>query len=240
MLNLVEVFDDTNLKSSNYKNGITTKHFDNEIINRNVNQSNNIEVLNLDTVSAITEFSKYGKTCALNMASYKKPGGGVRNGARAQEECLFRCSNLISSISTDFYPLADDSCLYTKEATFFKDKDYNDMEQVKADVITIAAVNLNGVDALKYHYNQLEYIELTLNKIRLMLSIPQKNGVKNLILGAFGCGVFNNDPNFMAEKFRRVLIDEGYSSFYDKVIFAIINDHNSVGNNYSIFSDKFK
>ena len=44
----------------------------------------------------------------------------------------------------------------------------------------------------------------------------------------------------MSDMFSQILIDEGYSSFYDNVIFAIINDHNSVGNNYSIFKNKFK
>jgi uncharacterized protein (TIGR02452 family) len=70
-----------------------------------------------------------------------------------------------------------------------------------------------------------------------MCSIPSKSNVKNLILGAWGCGVFNNDPITISTLFKQVLIDEGYATLYNKVIFAIINDHNSVGNNYSIFKD---
>jgi len=48
------------------------------------------------------------------MASYKRPGG-VRNGARAQEECLFRCSNLIQVVPNSFYPLKENEALYTKD-----------------------------------------------------------------------------------------------------------------------------
>lgn len=40
--------------------------------------------------------------------------------------------------------------------------------------------------------------------------------------------------------FKNVLIGEGYGSMYDKVVFDIINDHNSVGNNFSVFENTFK
>ena len=72
-----------------------------------------------------------------------------------------------------------------------------------------------------------------------MLSIPILNDTKSLILGAWGCGVFKNDPTKMAQYFYDVLIGEGYIKQLDKVIFAIINDHNSVGNNYQIFKSRF-
>jgi uncharacterized protein (TIGR02452 family) len=233
--NLVEIFHDTQIKSVKFNDGVTTQHSNNEIVGPYLSvYKGNVKVVNLDTVSALVELSKSGKTCGLNMASYKKPGGGVRNGARAQEECLFRCSNLINSIVEDFYPLEDGTCLYTSDATFFKDKDYNDMEPVECDIITIAAINLNSRS-----YDKETYEEITLQKIRLMLTIPSKHGVENLVLGAFGCGVFGNDPHVMSELFRKVLVEEGYSSLYKEVVFAVINDHNSVGNNYSVFSDKF-
>ncbi len=78
-----------------------------------------------------------------------------------------------------------------------------------------------------------------MDKIRLMLSVPAKYGVKNIILGAWGCWVFKNDPNRMSEFFKNILVEEGYSGLYDQVVFAIINDHNSVGSNYEIFKKRF-
>jgi uncharacterized protein (TIGR02452 family) len=195
----------------------------------------NISVINSDSVSALVEYSKTGKTCVLNMASYKRPGGGVYNGARAQEECLFRCSNLIHVVPNSFYPLQENEALYTKDAIFFKDKYYGYMDPVVCDVVTIAAINLNENAKYDPVQNIKDYRNVTKDKIRLMISLAAKNGVQNLILGAWGCGVFKNDPNLMSQYFSEVLIGEGYSVDFKNVVFAVINDHNSVGNNYDIF-----
>lgn len=234
-MNLIEVYQDTLDYSKNLQDSITTKHDFSENLTKKgtelliFNETNNIQVVNSDSVSALVEWSKLGKTAVLNMASPKRPGGGVINGARAQEECLFRCSNLGHVVSSDFYPLQDNELLWTKNAVFFKDVNYGYMRDVKVDVITIAAINLNGLGRFQKIPN---YEELTKDKIRLMLSIAIKNNIDNIILGAWGCGVFGNEPDKMAIMFKEIL-DEGYK--FDNVIFAIINDHNSVGNNYDEF-----
>ena len=240
MKNLVSVFQDTLENSKNLTDSTTSKHtFDETNPPRLTMFKDIISVINTDSVSAVVEYSKLGKTCVLNMASYKRPGGGVHNGARAQEECLFRCSNLIQVVPTSFYPLEVNEALYTKDAIFFKDKDYEYMEPVVCDVITIAAINLNENAKYDPVQNVTEYRKITKDKIRLMVSLAAQNGVKNLILGAWGCGVFNNDPTTMSQYFSEVLIGEGYSVDFDNVVFAIINDHNSVGNNFDIFNNKF-
>ena len=240
MKNLVNVFQDTLENSKNLTDSTTSKHtFDETNPPRLTMFKDIISVINTDSVSAVVEYSKLGKTCVLNMASYKRPGGGVHNGARAQEECLFRCSNLIHVVPTSFYPLEVNEALYTKDAIFFKDKDYEYMEPVVCDVITIAAINLNENAKYDPVQNVTEYRKITKDKIRLMVSLAAQNGVKNLILGAWGCGVFNNDPTTMSQYFSEVLIGEGYSVDFYNIVFAIINDHNSVGNNFDIFNNKF-
>lgn len=202
----------------------------------------NISVINSDTVSALVDYYQSGKTCVLNMASYQRPGGGVYNGAKAQEECLFRCSNLSSVIGTDHYPLKESEALYTTGAVFFKDVNYDYMQDITCDVVTLPALRLSGVLDTRgniYHQSRgTEYRDITKNKIRLMLSLAHNMNCKNIILGAWGCGVYGNDPEIISGYFHEVLVSECYSSLFNKVIFAIINDENSVGNNYEIFKNR--
>lgn len=107
MKNLIEVFEDTKQYTlvNNLTKSKTTKHTFSEIEQPHGPTKSNAIIINSDTVSAAIDFTLFGKTALLNMASYKRPGGGVRNGARAQEECLFRCSNLSEVISTDLYKI---------------------------------------------------------------------------------------------------------------------------------------
>jgi uncharacterized protein (TIGR02452 family) len=109
--------------------------------------------------------------------------------------------------------------------------------------VTIAALRLHGVigedGEMSYESDVTDYRKITKDKIRLMVSLAAQNKVKNLILGAWGCGVFNNDPTTMSQYFSEVLIGEGYSVDFDNIVFAIINDHNSVGNNFDIFNNQF-
>jgi uncharacterized protein (TIGR02452 family) len=74
-------------------------------------------------------------------------------------------------------------------------------------------------------------------KIKLMLSLAYLNNCDNIILGAWGCGVFKNDPQTIANFFHEILVLEEYKYMFNKVIFAVINDNNSVGNNYEIFKN---
>jgi uncharacterized protein (TIGR02452 family) len=205
-----------------------------------------ILVIDSDTVSAAVEYSAMGKTCVLNMASPTTAGGGSAEGHMAQEECLFRCSNLPCTVTQDFYPLLEEEALYSKDVVFLKDANYEYMEFIKVDVVTIASVNLNANSTFDEETNQHidgivekdeDYRGMMLRKIRLMLTIAINNDVEHMILGAWGCGVFKNDPYEVAEFFNEVLLDEDYAIEFKTVVFAIINDNNSVADNLSIFKE---
>jgi len=112
------------------------------------------------------------------------------------------------------------------------------MTPVTSDVVTVAAINLNngfGEAGLK----SSNYFELTKQKIRLMVLTAIENNVDTLILGSWGCGVFKNDPYEMSKMFYDVLVNEFYSNEFKTVVFAIINDHNSVDDNFNVFSKIF-
>ncbi len=242
---LITVFEDTkNIVESNpeFQISQTIKHTVEGISVPKGQCVANIQTINSDTVSAALEYSKRGRTAILNMASYKRPGGGVANGAKAQEECLFRCSNLFKVIPSTHYPLNVNEGLYTRDAVFFKDKDYSKIEPFKVDVITVAAINLskdNPKEVLD------SYDRITMDKMRLMFDMVLQNGCENIILGAWGCGVFGNNPVNIASMFEEVMmkkknrIDSSYSDCFENIIFAVINDHNSVGDNFDVFQKFF-
>jgi len=244
--NLIKVFEDTVslVENGSIKtNSTTTKHNFEDIINP-INKVGKIEVWPHDSVTLLESLKTRGfnNFCLLNMASRKKAGGGVRSGSRAQEECLFRCSNLFETVSQSNYPLNDEDVLYTKDAVFFKNFYYDNISPIITDVVTVAAINLN--ENSYFDFTKGEWISdlndkpenyeyLTKQKIRMMISLAVENKVENLILGAWGCGVFKNDPTEMAIMFKEV-IDEGYGI---NIHFAIINDHNSVDDNYEMFKN---
>jgi len=220
----------------------SVKFYEPQRIRSHKKGSGNIIVESLDTVSALVKYAPLGKTAILNMASSKRKGGGVLKGAVAQEECLFRCSNLFH-IQDSFYPIQSNEFIYTFGATFIKDFHYNVMTPVQADVITMAAINLNKthIDNIGTKDEVEDYDKLLEYKIGCMLNSAVVAECDNLILGAWGCGVFKNDPSVVAKMFKRAL-DFGYvagatKGCFENVVFAIINDHNSVKNNYQIFKD---
>lgn len=200
----------------------------------------NIIVEPMDTVSALIKYSKIGKTAVLNMASAKRKGGGVERGSMAQEECLFRCSNLFT-IPDEFYPIQTYQYIYTTDVSFIRDGYYGIIDPIKADVITIPAINMNdssydlskGQDRQDY---ECEYID----NMFAMINSALIGGCDNIILGAWGCGVFKNDPEIISDLFKEVLEGGELSKQFKNVVFAVINDRNSTGNNYQIFKDKFQ
>jgi uncharacterized protein (TIGR02452 family) len=167
------------------------------------------------------------KVTVLNFASSTSPGGGVENGDSAQEGCLCRVSTLYPCLKTrtaweKFYaphraahnPLHNDDIIYTQDVVVLKDDDYNLLPSpFHVDVITCAAPNLrespsnryNRYDGDAVHVSPEKLLELHLKRARKILSAAAANGAEVLILGAFGCGAFRNDPAVVAAAYQHVL-----------------------------------
>jgi len=163
----------------------------------------------------------------LNFASATNPGGGATRGSSAQEESLCRCSTLYPCLNDSkmwdaFYnphrvaknPLHNDDCIYTPDVYVIKDDDYNLLsEPFKVDVITCAAPNLrarpsnayNTSDGSAVSISADELLHLHEKRTERILSVAALNGAEVVILGAFGCGAFMNDPNVVAQAYRNVI-----------------------------------
>lgn len=184
------------------------------------------------------------KICILNFASSKNPGGGFLSGSIAQEEALCQSSNLYSILKEheEFYEenradidksLYKDGIIYTKDCLFFRKK-YENVEPEFADVITCPAPN-RGAALLKGVKEDV--IDMTMSRrIEQILKVAIANNVKILALGAFGCGVFRNNPEKVANIMRTIIFIRGYCDYFEEIIFPM----NEVsGEKYKIFSKAF-
>lgn len=182
----------------------------------------------------------YLKTAVLNFANAFAPAGWGRKASRTQEECLCRESTLYKCLSSEipmeqfygvhqgdqgFTPLANADMVYTPDVTVFKTcekvpellapEDWFDV-----DVITMAAPNISAMDRKSYYYvDEEKLLEMFKTRFNRMLSIAVLNRVDVLILGAFGCGGFGNDPAVVASAAASEL--EKFRYEFDTVEFAI-------------------
>lgn len=183
-----------------------------------------------DSFEALRYVENPARTAVLNFACASTPGGGFLSGSKAQEECLCRQSTLYGSLTSDsarpYYednaacmaPVRKPALLYSPCVYVFRNADLTfKPEPVRTQVVTMAAPNLRG--AAKYALMpQVDHYLLT--SVRMM-SAYLAGKADTLILGAWGCGSFGNDPAHMATIFRRVLWSEGFGHAFRQIIFAI-------------------
>lgn len=167
---------------------------------------------------------------ALNFASAKHPGGGFIKGSQAQEESLSRSSGLYPCLKgSELYrfnksrrsALYSDMMIYSPEVPFFR----NDAGELldssyRLSIITSPAVNA-GVVRRQEAKNKSKIRSVMKERCALVLTLARHYGHKTLILGAWGCGVFRNDPRQIAEIFKDVLKSGEFSGAFNRVIFAI-------------------
>lgn len=200
-----------------------------------------VEVLNESTLMAGCRLQREGfRVCALNFASAKNPGGGFLNGARAQEESLCRSSGLWFCLhGKDMYQhnRAHRSCLYTHHAIYSPDvpvirTDNGDLldEPWPCSFITCPAVNAGVV--LRDDPSARPVIRKVMaERTARVLAIAARHGQEALVLGAWGCGVFKNDPAEIAELFQQALTQD-FRGAFRKVVFAILDwsdEHHFIG-----------
>ena len=212
-----------------------------KFIEKRLNNKQIIIVDEIDSVGAVFKYVNINEiTAVLNFASYNNPGGNFINGSKAQEECLCHESYLYNVLKgrIGYYKINHknkNKCLYTDRALYSPNVRFiRGDKDVFCDVITCAAPNKTA--AQKYcKVSDEENSKVLKERIEFVLKIAQDNGVDNLILGAYGCGVFGQDPLEVAKIFKEFL--SGKYKCFNKVIFAIPN---KLEVNYRCFQKIFK
>lgn len=206
------------------------------------------EVLNTTTFAAAKQLidDGFANPMCLNFASAKNPGGGFQSGAQAQEECLARASGLYGSLIQDmtYYEVNREckSALYTNHLIYspnvpvFRDDQDRFISPYEVSIITSPAVNAGAV--AHNHPEDLDQIQPTMqHRIRSVLAVAKHFGHSAIVLGAWGCGVFRNDPRNMADWFVDALTEDGrFTGFFERVVFAVL-DHEAETPTYSAFQN---
>lgn len=194
-----------------------------------------IVVTGEDTFTAARRLqAQLGTVTALNFASAKGPGGGFLSGAKSQEEDLARCSGLYLSLTQpevqDYYlinrvcgtALYTHHLIYSPDVPVFRDSSGAFLPAaVAVNVITAPAPNAGAV--LSNQPTRFCEIPAVLReRAALVLGVAALMKQRNLVLGAWGCGVFLNDPAQVAEIFRDLLANEAAGAF-ENVVFAVLD-----------------
>ncbi len=181
------------------------------------------------------DFNKTGAKpiLVLNLANAIHPGGGVRRGAKAQEEDLCRKSSLLLSLESrnalPYYEynrslhsdMGSDAIIINPQVEIVKDENGDLLpETVIVAVMTCAAPMLrNGMGGM----SQSEYEALMYRRITGMLKTAAYLGYQHLVLGAFGCGAFRNDARVVSDLFYKALKEFDYDGMKEKDMFRRID-----------------
>jgi uncharacterized protein (TIGR02452 family) len=183
-----------------------------------------VQVTNETTLGASLHFVKCGlRPLALNFANGIHPGGGFLGGARAQEEVLCRSSALYQTLIGDpMYeahrmrqlPDSTDWAIYSPDVPVFRMDDGTELQQPwRLSFMTCAAPYAPTI-------GQPQAGDLLQKRIHRLLAIARSYGFSALVLGAWGCGAFANDPHRTALDFRQAL-ENDYSGAFSDIVFAI-------------------
>jgi uncharacterized protein (TIGR02452 family) len=200
-----------------------------------------IEVTPETTLAAARRLG--GDIACLVFASAKNPGGGFRNGAGAQEESLARASALYACLTAvpEFYAFHrqqrdlrySDRIIYSPAVPVFRDNDGVLLAQPYAvSFLTAAAPNLGAILASQHDAAGSVPAVLRARASRV-LQVAAAHQHRRLVLGAWGCGVFGNDPAVVAKAFA-VLLQR--PAGFDQVVFAV-HDRQPGMLTYSTFAD---
>jgi len=188
-----------------------------------------VEVTNESSLSASRRLG--GDAACLVFASARSPGGGFLNGAQAQEESIARVSALYAcQVSVlPFYEFHreqqdlrySDRVIYSPRVPVFRDEDGALLEEpYHVSFLTAAAPNLGAI-MTSQPAAAGSVPEVLAARAGRVLAVAAAHGHRSLVLGAWGCGVFRNDPATVAQAFAGQLAQA--DGRFDRVVFAVLD-----------------
>ncbi|OJD14806.1 hypothetical protein AJ78_04894 [Emergomyces pasteurianus Ep9510] len=201
-----------------------------------------------DTAIGLAECAKYitvqdkKPVCVLNMANAHSAGGGWKRGALAQEEALCYRSSLSFSLKLRYYPIPEMGAIYSPTVLVIR-ANMNEGEHKLLDlsqpdklpvvsVVSVAALCVPEVRTrevpglgIKQVYKDPADREIMKEKMRVILRTAAINQHRRLVLGALGCGAFENPKEEVADCWGEVFREREFAGgWWESVIFAVMDD----------------
>ncbi|MFB2892971.1 TIGR02452 family protein [Aerosakkonemataceae cyanobacterium BLCC-F50] len=207
---------------------------------------NETTLMGAEFMARTKQFERIG---VLNFASAKNPGGGFLRGAQAQEESLARSSGLYKSLlkCPEYYNfnrsngslLYSDYMIYSPGCPVFKKDDGTLLStSYIVDFITSPAPNAGEIEK-KQPEDQEKINEVLYIRGAKLLSLAAYHECDALVLGAWGCGVFRNDPAIVAQMFADLLLANGqFSGIFKSILFSVL-DTRGERKIFTEFSNRF-
>lgn len=193
------------------------------------------EVANETTLAGLAQLLAESPepVAVLNFASARNPGGGFLGGSQAQEESLARNSAMYASLCEcmSYYEkhrissslLYSDAMILSPNCPVIRSDDGTLLETPQsATFITSPAPNKGAAE--KNRPDELPQIETTLERrAELVLALAAGEGYRRLVLGAWGCGVFRNDPQLVADIWFGLLRSSAWAGRFEQVRFSVLD-----------------
>ncbi|MFI6938093.1 TIGR02452 family protein [Streptomyces sp. NPDC050418] len=170
----------------------------------------------------------------LNFASARNAGGGYLNGAQAQEEALCRASALYTCLREvpEFYAyhrehrdaFYTDRVIHAPAVPVVRD-DSGRLLDAPYTVGFLTSPAPNAGVILRTRPDEAHRIPAVLaSRAERVLETAAAHGYRRLVLGAWGCGVFQNDPAEVAGAFRALLTGDGrFAGHFREVVFGVLD-----------------
>jgi uncharacterized protein (TIGR02452 family) len=193
---------------------------------------NETTLIGTERLAKTQQLKKIG---VLNFASAKNPGGGFLKGSQAQEESLARSSGLYKSLilCQDYYSfhrhqksgLYSNRMIYSPSCPVFKTDEGTLLDSpYLVDFLTSPAPNAGAIaNNNPEDINQIQ--DVFYDRASKLLSVFAKQGCDALVLGAWGCGVFKNDPVVVSKILADLLWpDRKFYGRFKTVLFSILDN----------------
>jgi len=244
----IRIWNETREAASAYTSRPAEKFSYDENLHVKASGQTSVAVLNQDSIEAGRELQLRGlRPLVLIFADHRFAGGDVKNGSGAQEESLFRRTNLCNfMLQHVHYPIFPKEALLSKDVTVFRDTEARNCEWIEPFRMDfIACPALHNPRLIDGSLSESDANEIRM-KLRLIFQVAYKCKHNALVLGPMGCGAWRSPPEQVAQIMKEEI--ELVHGAFDHVTVAclevqqsdyIVRNRDKAISNYHVFKQVF-